>query len=268
MQMNAITLTTDFGLSDWFVGALKGVIHGINPRATVIDLTHGIPPGDVEAGAFALAAGFRAFPRGTVHVAVVDPGVGSGRPAIAVRTRDYFLVGPDNGVLSLAMARERVVEIRRLENRRMFRAPVSRTFHGRDIFAPVAARLSMGRDWTMVGPVVTSFQRLDWPTVERRGAGLFGTVVYLDRFGKAITNISGQMLAEISSDAAVEVCVGRRRVGVVAECYQAVAAGKPVALIGSTGFLEVAVNGGSAASLLRLQRGSRVSVRTRKRFTR
>src|SRR5512136_1217069 len=114
--MSIITLTTDFGMRDWFVGTMKGVIASINPRATVVDLTHEIPPGDIRAGAFALAAGCRFFPRGTVHVAVVDPGVGSERGAIAVQTADYVFIGPDNGVLSLALAREKVKSIRQLTN--------------------------------------------------------------------------------------------------------------------------------------------------------
>ncbi len=142
--MRAITLTTDFGLGDWFVGTMRAVILGIHPRANVVDITHGIPPGDIRAGAFALMASCRFFPRGTVHVAVVDPGVGSRRRAIAVRSANHFFVGPDNGVLSWALGLEEIKTIRLLENPEYFLAPVSRTFHGRDIFAPVAAHLSRG----------------------------------------------------------------------------------------------------------------------------
>lgn len=137
--MNIITLTTDFGLADWFVGSMKGVILGINPQARIVDITHDVPAGDIRAGAFALLASYRCFPRNTVHVAVVDPGVGSERAAIAVRTEEYFFVGPDNGVLSFALAHENVQEVRHLQNEMLFRTPVSNTFHGRDIFAPVAA---------------------------------------------------------------------------------------------------------------------------------
>src|SRR5262245_4734331 len=142
--MHVITLTTDFGTRDWFAGTMKGVILGINPRATIVDLTHGIPAGDVRTGAFALAAGYRFFPKGTVHVAVVDPGVGGKRGALAVQTANYFFVGPDNGVLSFALRDEKIKAIYRLENRELFMKAVSHTFHGRDVFAPVAAYLSRG----------------------------------------------------------------------------------------------------------------------------
>lgn len=260
--MKPITLTTDFGLSDWFVGAMKGVIAGIAPHARVVDLTHGVAPGDISGGAFALAAAYRCFPRGTIHVAVVDPGVGSARPAIAVRTDQYFYVGPDNGVLSLAVARETIREIRRLENPRFFLPEVSRTFHGRDIFAPVAAHLSRaaGRVWRQLGPVVRDFQRLPWPECRNRADGFDGEVFYVDRFGNGITNLAAEAVAEMARDG-VEITVGGRRIGPLVECYAAVPAGQPLAVVGSSGFLEIAVNGGSAAARLGLRRGTRVSIR-------
>src|SRR5438034_5870447 len=129
--MQIITLTTDFGLADWFVGTMKGIIVGVNPRGSIIDITHDISPGDIRAGAFALAASCRFFPKGTIHVAVVDPGVGSHRKAIAVQTANYFFVGPDNGVLSWALRQEKIKTIRALENEKYFLHPVSSTFHGR-----------------------------------------------------------------------------------------------------------------------------------------
>ncbi len=174
MKTSCITLTTDFGLSDWFVGAMKGVIHGAAPKVTVIDLTHGIPGGDIRAGAFALAAGLHCFPLGTIHVAVVDPGVGSGRRAIAAQTGDCIFVGPDNGVLSWALARQDACEVRHIANAALFRKPLSQTFHGRDIFAPVAARLATGLPFADVGPIITDYQILPWPLVERRVDRLIG----------------------------------------------------------------------------------------------
>lgn len=164
--MNIITLTTDFGARDWFVGAMKGVILGINPRASIVDVTHEIPGGDVRGGAFVLAASYRFFSRGTVHVAVVDPGVGSRRDAIAAQTVDYFFVGPDNGVLSLALSGEKIKVIRRLENKKFFLKPVSQTFHGRDILALVAAWLSKGTPCPKLGPVLKRGNRC-----ERRVSG-------------------------------------------------------------------------------------------------
>src|SRR6266567_2035307 len=158
--MRVITLTTDFGLSDWFVGSMKGVIFRINPRTTVVDLTHDLPPGDIRAGAFALAAAYRYFPKGTIHVAVIDPGVGTKRRAIAAQTADYFFVGPDNGVLSWALQRERIKAIRALENKTYFLQPLSQTFHGRDIFAPVAAHLTAGLAIRKLGRAVSAFVHL------------------------------------------------------------------------------------------------------------
>jgi S-adenosylmethionine hydrolase len=244
--MSIITLTTDFGGGDWFVGSMKGVILGLNPQVTIVDITHGVPAGDIRAGAFALLASYRHFPQNTVHVAIVDPGVGSSRAAIVVRTEDYFFVGPDNGVLSFALGREKIQEVRRLENEKFFRAPVSKTFHGRDVFAPVAAHLSCGIPCSELGGTVADVVRLPWP----KQTGNHGEVVYIDRFGNVITNIERP---------AVKVVVAGREISVV-DFYQQVPAGQPLALIGSTGFLEIAVNGDGAASALNLNVGDPVEV--------
>jgi S-adenosyl-L-methionine hydrolase (adenosine-forming) len=290
-----ITLTTDFSTQDWFVGTMKGVILGIAPRVTIVDLTHGIPAGDIRAGAFALAAGCRFFPKRTVHVAVVDPGVGGVRAAIAVQTADFLFVGPDNGVLSLALAREKIKSVRRLENTNYFLPPVSHTFHGRDIFAPVAAHLSRGALIHKLGPAQKDFIRLSWPQPRTQRDCIEGEVVFIDRFGNAITNIentslnagceaahpgidprqmghhvrspafrrpdthasSNRLKAELQTG---EVHVGRKRLCPVKAFYQSVPAGQAVAVPGSSGFLEIAVNGGSAARRCGLKIGDRVSV--------
>jgi S-adenosylmethionine hydrolase len=236
--MPPITLTTDFGTTDWFVGAMKGVILEIQPAACVVDLTHGLPAGDIRAGAFALLAGYRAFPRGTIHVVVVDPGVGSDRRALVVASPDYLFVGPDNGVLSWALGREAQPEIRQLTNERYLRQPVSQTFHGRDVFAPVAAHLSRGIPPAAFGPVADQPVHLPWPQED--------AVLYIDRFGNAITNIDRAQVRAIQ--------IGDRRIAVEAH-YQAVPAGEPVVVRGSSGFLEIAVNGGPAAEVLGLQVG-------------
>lgn len=260
-RMSVITLTTDFGLKDWFVGTMKGVILRINPRATIVDITHEIGCGEIAAGAFALAASYRHFPKATIHVAVVDPGVGSERPALAVRTRDYFFVGPDNGVLSLALAGQRILSVRRLTNERFFLRPVSRTFHGRDVFSPVAAHLSKGLALEKLGPRQRGFVRLSWPAPRLCQAVLHGTIVYLDRFGNAFTNLATADIARLGTGG-LEVVLKRRRVGPLRSCYAAVPVGQPVALIGSAGLLEVAVNGGSAAETLRLKIGDAIKVRS------
>jgi S-adenosylmethionine hydrolase len=278
--MQIITLTTDFGTKDWFVGTMKGVILGIAPRAAIVDITHEIPAGDIRAGAFALAAGYRFFPKGTVHAAVVDPGVGGARKAIVVQTADYLFVGPDNGVLSLALAKEKIKSVHLLENANYFLRPVSHTFHGRDIFAPVAAHLSRGAPVHKLGPAQKDFIRLSRPQPRVRQNRIEGKVVFIDRFGNAITNIENTSLnpktkvvpgrrpalqsTSVSGlNASGEVFVGRRRLCQVKAFYQSVRAGQAVAVPGSCGFLEIAVNGGSAAKRFGLKIGHRINVRWR-----
>jgi S-adenosylmethionine hydrolase len=256
--VNIITLTTDFGTRDWFVGTIKGVILRLNPRATIVDLTHEISPGDIRGAAFALAACCRYFPKDTVHVAVVDPGVGGPRMAISVNAADYFFVGPDNGVLSLALAREEIRSVRRLANEKLFLHPVSQTFHGRDVFAPVAAHLSLGIPFSQLGPGQKDFIRLPWPEPKRMQGGIEGEIVYLDHFGNAITNIPNMSLGARGGES---VFAGRKQLGPVKSFYQAVPAGRAVALPGSSGLLEIAFNGGSAAERCGLRIGDRVSVR-------
>ncbi len=275
--MQIITLTTDFGTQDWFVGTMKGVVLGIAPRAAIVDITHEIPAGNIRAGAFALAAGYRFFPKGTVHVAVVDPGVGGARKAIAVQTADYLFVGPDNGVLFLALAKEKIKSVHSLENANYFLRPVSHTFHGRDIFAPVAAHLSCGTPIRKFGPAQKDFIRLSRPQPRARRNRIEGEVIFVDQFGNAITDIENTSLnlknevvpgrrpalrsTSVSGlNASSEVFAGRRRLCQVKAFYQSVRAGQAVALPGSCGFLEIAVNGGSAAKRFGLKIGDRISI--------
>jgi S-adenosylmethionine hydrolase len=257
--MRLITLITDFGQSDWFVGAMKGVILKIAPRATVVDITHAIPPGDVCAAAFALAACWRWFPPNAIHVAVVDPGVGSSRKAIAVRSGATTFLAPDNGLLSLALAGLDVSGIRSLENTRFFAGPPSHTFHGRDIFASCAAHLSRGVSLAKLGPLLRDYRRLDWPEPRQRGKGLGGVVIYIDHFGNAITNFRNELLTRLSTKAAV-IVAGKASFP-VREFYQSVPPSKPVAVPGSTGFLELAVNAGKASSRFKIQVGHHVTLR-------
>ena len=259
-RVSVITLTTDFSTRDGFVGTMKGVIAGIAPNAKVVDLTHDLAPGDIRAGAFALAASCRFFPKGTIHLAVVDPGVGSRRKAIAVQTANGVFVGPDNGVLSWALAKEKIGAIHALENKAYFLQSVSRTFHGRDVFAPVAAHLNRGVPIQNFGPALTDFVHLDWPEPGAGRGGFEGEVVYIDHFGNAITNLESRLLR--GSDAAsCEIYARHRRVCPLDTFYQAVAPKTPVALVGSSGFLEIAVNGGSAEKALGMKVGTRVVLR-------
>lgn len=259
--MRIITLTTDFGTSDWFVGTMKGVIAGIAPEARVIDLTHDIAPGDIRAGAFALRSAISFFPQGSIHVAVVDPGVGSARRAIAARNQAGILVGPDNGVLSWAAPDEEIDEVRELTNPEWFEHPVSRTFHGRDIFAPVAAHLAAGKHFEEAGQPVDSCHQLPWPAIREEEHGLTGEIVHVDRFGNAITNITVSELPEealASGDVRV-TCAGKTTR--THRCYADVARGKALALVGSGGLLELAVNAGDFADHFGVSDGSRVEVR-------
>jgi S-adenosylmethionine hydrolase len=255
--MPIITLTTDFGTQDWFVGAMKGVIATISLKTTVVDISHAIASGDIRAGAFALAASYKYFPRGTVHVAIVDPGVGSNRTAIAIQTERYFFVAPDNGVLSYAIRGEKIKAIRALQNKAYFLEPVSQTFHGRDVFAPVAAHLAQGAPLAKFGPPVTTFVRLDWPEPKVDRNSIKGEVIYIDKFGNVITNIFAASLRGKH----FEIFKGRNRLCALATHYQAVPAGRAVSVPGSSGYLEIAVNGGNASASLDLKLGDRVDIR-------
>ena len=260
--MSVITLTTDFGARDWFVGTMKGVIAGIAPNANVIDLTHELRPGDLRGGAFALAASCQFFPKGTIHLVVVDPGVGSDRRAIAVGTAKGIFVGPDNGVLSWALAKERITAIHALENEAYFLQRVSRTFHGRDVFAPVAAHLSRGVPIRKLGPTLNDFVRLNWSEPRKQRGGIEGEVVYIDRFGNAITNLESSLVRG-EGGASCEVHAKRRWVCPLKPFYQAAESGAPATIVGSSGFLEVAVSGGSAEKTLGVRVGTRVVLRKR-----
>jgi S-adenosylmethionine hydrolase len=255
-----ITLTTDFGMQDWFVGTMKGVIARIAPRARVIDLVHDLPPGNISAGAFALAASCPFFPKNTIHVAVVDPGVGSSRRALAVRTDKFFFVGPDNGILSLVLKGKTIRALHSLENDKYFLQPISHTFHGRDIFSSVAAHLSRGVPIQKLGPEIKGYTKLDIPDVKRSRNGWEGEVIYFDRFGNAVTNLPID-LARAKPEATCLVSSRRRWIFPVKPFYQSVPPKSAVAVCGSTGYLELALNGGSAQEQYKLELGTRVALR-------
>ena len=254
-----ITLTSDFGAQDWFLGTVKAVLATLAPHVRVIDLNPGLPAGDIQAGAFSLASSYRFFPNGTLHLAIVDPGVGSDRAPIAIRTPDHWFLGPDNGILSLAAAQEVVLEVRRLENPKWALNEVSKTFHGRDIFAPAAAHLLNGLPFSKAGPRVADFQKLSLPQITENSQSVLGAVIYVDRYGNAITNIPNQLF--IQDALAADVFVRSRRITRVHTCYQAVAPGKPVCVPGSGGYLEIAVNQGNASEKLKLSVGSPITVK-------
>jgi S-adenosylmethionine hydrolase len=261
--MAVITLLTDFGLQDEYVGVLKGVIAGINPAATVIDLCHGIAPQDVVSAAYALKAAFAYFPRGTIHVAVVDPEVGSQRDIVAVACDGYIFLAPDNGLLGPILADASPQSGYRVENENLFRQPVSRTFHGRDKFAPVAAHLSLGLPLKAVGRplAIDGLRMLDIGEPRMLSAGtLEGEVVAVDRFGNLITNIRSRHLSALGSGT-LRTLVRGRIISNLAHAYVQDPADELLAIIGSRDCLEIAVNRGSAAELLHAAQGEIVQVK-------
>lgn len=249
-----VALLTDYGLQDPYAGLLKGALLSVNPRARLVDLTHGIPAQDVREGSRVLSAALPFFPAGTVFVAVVDPGVGTGRAILGVETDRHVLLAPDNGLLGfLGKAARRIVQVKQSK---YFLKPVSQTFHGRDILAPVAGHLTMGVDLGRFGPAVQRIAAAagDAPHVGPDGA-LRGEVVAIDRFGNLITNIPEAMLPRRA-----RITVGRRTVRALSRSYADVPKGAMLAIVGSTGHLEISVNQGSASGAARIRRGDRVLV--------
>ncbi len=259
-----ITLLTDFGTEDTYVGVMKGVITSICPSAQVIDLTHQVPPQDIATGAFLLDVSVDYFPEGTIHVAVVDPGVGTARKPVALRTAKAFFVGPDNGIFTLVLQRQKLFQAICLDNPRYHLSTVSSTFHGRDIFAPVAAHIACGVSVEELGTPIHRLQRLPLPRIRVDWEGIRATIVHIDRFGNAISNLSR---AEYEAwrirwdvkEPAVQVAASNTTLPIVST-YGDVPRGKPVALFGSSERLEIAVNGGSAARELALRRGDTIKV--------
>lgn len=257
--MAPIALLTDFGSQDWFAGVLKGVIAGIAPEAAVVDLGHGIAPGDVRGGAFSLWAAFRYFPAGTIFVAVVDPGVGGPRDGLLVSAHGRHFIGPDNGLLSWAAAGDPGRIIRVLGNPRFRLEPISGSFHGRDIFAPAAAHLHRGSKPGAFGRIKSSMIELP-PISSACAAGrLSGEILHIDRFGNAITSISKEDLAALPAKPLGALV--RRQAFPLGEYYAEAGPGKPLSLIGSTGLVELALNGGNAAERYGLRTGLKLTFR-------
>ena len=257
-----ITLTTDFGLNDAYVAAMKGVILGINPEARLVDICHTIRPQAVSQGAFILSTVYPFFPTGTVHLVVIDPGVGSKRKAIIVRTPSAYFVAPDNGVLSYVIddysTKKEPVETISITNSRYWRSPVSVTFHGRDIFAPVAAYLSLGYQPDDFGQSISSVKTLPITRPQPNPDGsMTGAIRHIDSFGNLITNVRHHDLPSQPDNMVTEI-IGRKIKG-LASAY---ADGEGlIALIGSSGYLEISVKNGSASDLLGVVVGDEVTVR-------
>jgi len=244
-----ITLLTDFGLSDPYVGVVKGVILGINPVARLVDITHTIPPGAVLDAACVLLESYDFFPKGTVHLSIVDPGVGSGRRPIAVQAGNQFFVGPDNGLFHPIMKRFPSVRVVQLLEKKYFLPEISATFHGRDIFAPVAAHLSLSLELGLLGPFIDDPVPLSISQPIQEGHLLIGEVLRVDHFGNLITNLHRETLEPFTRKSRVVIRIGNLRIDGVRNSYSEAEPGEVLALVGSDNRLEIAVNLGRACDL-------------------
>jgi S-adenosylmethionine hydrolase len=257
-----ITLTTDFGVSDHFVGTIKGVILGIAPDARIVDISHSVQPFDVLDGALTISQAYAYFPSGTVHMVVIDPGVGTARRPILATTERHHFVAPDNGVLSLMYDREERLNVREVNAEHYYLQPVSNTFHARDIFSPVAAYLAKGVDPDRFGEEITDFVRFTAPKPKGGNGNLRGVVLKVDRFGNLITNIAQQDVPSLFQETppAFKITVGKREITEIKNAYALGAPGEVFGILGSMGFLEIAANRASAAQVLGVGKGTEVNV--------
>lgn len=257
-----ITLITDFGLQDGYVGVVKGVITKINPSVNIIDISNNIESQDIFQAAYVLYSSYAYFPKGTIHVVVVDPGVGSKRKVLCLKTKDYLFIAPDNGVLSFIAAGEESPSIREITNKKLFLPEISDTFHGRDIFAPTAAHLSKGLSYKDLGKRVSKIKEIDLPKPIRSPRGVLkGEIIYVDGFGNLITNINRDMIDRLKEKSEnLVIVVGRRKLNKISNSYADVGVGDVVAIFGSSGYLEISVNHGSARDVLNLKKGDKLGL--------
>lgn len=254
-----LTLTTDYGTQDQYVGALKGVVIQTAPEVRMVDISHGIPPGDILAGAWVVREASRYYPGGTVHLVVVDPGVGSERTPVIVHTKDQWFVGPDNGLFSL-ISEGSPVEAFTIDRPEHWLANPSSTFHGRDIFAPVAALLASGTPPDTLGSAGHELVTYRWAEAILDRDGIRGWVVHVDHYGNLISNVPASYLNGIASAESLKIYVGNTIIARVHNAFSDVEEGDPVAYIGSSGTLEVAVNRGNAQELLGISKGAQITI--------
>ncbi len=261
--ISVVTLLTDFGEQDYFVASMKGVILGINPQARIVDLSHQVPPHQIEAAAYLLKASYRYFPDGTVHVAVVDPGVGTARRALLVSTSRYHFIAPDNGLLSYIYQEELSVEVRPIENKQYRLDSEGATFDGRDVFAPAAAWLTKGQQPGSYGRLIQDYVRLPIPEPSVQGGTLIGQIVYVDHFGNLISNIGPYHLRElqgVTRRAEVRLRIGGTEIEGLVKSYAAGPKSAPGALLNSNGQVEIFLQEGSAAEFLKCRQGDRLEL--------
>lgn len=261
MPNKIVTLMTDFGLKDPYVAEMKAAILGICPKVVIVDVTHEIAKFNIRMGAYVLASAASYFPDGTVHVAVVDPGVGTQRRAIVIRTKQSYFVGPDNGILILAAAKQSIKSIHELTNPRFMMPKVSSTFHGRDVFAPTAAHLLNGVKPAEFGPEVREATKAEFAKVTRKNGMLFGEVLHIDGFGNIITNINQKEIAQnrVKGEVNVELTGNNLKLK-FCKAYGETKPRETLILIGSHGFLEISVNKGNAAEKFKTKAGDTIIV--------
>lgn len=255
-----ITLITDFGLKDGYVGAMKGVIFRINPEARIVDITHEVEVHNVFDAAFVLAAVYRFFPRGSVHLVIVDPGVGSNRRPILIETEEYYFVGPDNGVFTFVSEFSEIKRIITISEPKYLLPRISDTFHGRDIFAPVAAYLTRGVDPGEFGSPLKKYKKLRIPRPRKKGKEILGEIIQIDKFGNLVSNITEESIGELLLGKGYQIIVGGRKISRLSSSYSGVKKGRILAIFGSSGFLEISVNQGNASRALSLGKGDLISV--------
>jgi S-adenosylmethionine hydrolase len=260
MPAPILTLTSDFGLTDHYVAAMKGVILTICPQARIVDISHGVGPFEIAEGAYLIAQAYPSFPPKTVHVVVVDPGVGTARRPILLEAAGQYFVGPDNGVLSMIYSREKH-KVRLISNDRYFRQPVSRTFHGRDIFSPVAAHLAAGVPPSRMGKLIQDYLRPSFEKPQRTGKRTWtGRILRIDHFGNIVTNFQAAEFPDLDRQN-FSLSIGPRQVGVMAHNYAECGPGELFLIVGSSGSLEVSVSQGSAAKAIGCETGAPAELR-------
>ncbi len=261
MMKNAIiTLLTDFGTKDHYVASMKGVILNINPRCLLVDITHQVSPHDVREGAFVLASAYSYFPKGTIHLSVVDPGVGGLRKPILLVTQNYFFIGPDNGLFTMIANKENVKQIIVLDKQKYYLSNISATFHGRDIFAPVAAYLSLGIKPNAFGHKIDSLKGLGLKGPIIKEGTLEGEIIHVDTFGNLVTNIEERKLFGFIRGRPFVIQVGGKAIRGLKKGYWEGKKDKPIALLGSGGFLEISMREGNAQKAMKVKRGDPIQI--------
>jgi S-adenosylmethionine hydrolase len=262
MEKPIITLLTDFGTRDHYVASMKGVILNINPRCVIIDITHQVNPHDIQEGAYILANTYSYFPKGTIHTAVIDPEVGGQRNPVLLKTKNYFFVGPDNGLFTLVAKRDGVKQVIRLTNKKYFLPKVSSTFHGRDIFAPAAGHLSLGINPKAFGEKLDHWVKLGLKEPEVMGKKLSGEILFIDHFGNLVSNIDQARFTNFVRGHSFVMRIGEKAISNIKKGYWEGKDREIIALFGSGGFLEVSVREGSAQKILKVKRGDPITVIT------